>query len=197
MTRKATWLAIGAACAAAVIAISVAVVGSGPESNGPLAGTPAFGYAVVVPVGEVVTDAFTVLPIRNSSDDPIELLSIEQVYPEAGVESAGEWLAGQDRDREMLVHEQFYREAPPSDARLGTLVPVAGADAYRDDDGFVPQLLLATRVTRSGHYLRDGLWITYTYAGRTYRDYVPSELTICTPDAVDEDGGCPFLTGDD
>ena len=197
MTRKATWLAIAAACGVGVIAISVASVSPRPESNGPLAGAAASGYAVAVPVGEVVTDAFTVLPVRNSSGDPIELLSIEQVYTEAGVESAGEWFAGLDRDRELLVHEQFYREAPPSDARLGTLVPIAGAEAYRDNDGFVPQLLLATRVTRSGHYRRDGLWITYTYAGRTYRDYLRSELTICTPDAVDEDGGCPFLTGDD
>lgn len=195
-SRRVVVVAVGvilAATAAAVIALNF----NQPASGGPLSGSPDYGYSVVADVDEDITDAFVVLPIGEDVTSSIELVSVEQVYPNQGLESVGTWLSGNDRARDSQIPEQFYREAPPADPRLGTLREVGGTEVGRDADGFRPQLLLATRVKEEGHHLRDGLWVTYRYEGRTYRDLIPSKLTICTPDFLDESGECPFLGDDD
>lgn len=194
---KRTVITSASIALALAITVTLIFVAQLPATGGPLAGSSPFGYALVLPKGAVVTDAYTLLLIEKGVTDSVELVSIEQLYSDPALQSGGEWLAGEDRSRESQIVQQYYLESPPVDDRLGTIREISGAIVSRDDQGFYPQLLLATEVVSTGHHLRDGLWVTYRYQGKTYRDYIPAKMTICTPDALDAEGECPFLGDDD
>jgi hypothetical protein len=184
---------IGGIATVAAIALWVLRV---PLSGGPLAGLPAFGYAVEQSSDGAVTDALTLLSVPDDIRDPVELVRVEQAYESPGLEDAGSWAAGADRSRELAVVEQFYRDAPPDDPRLGAIRPIAGVVVPRKtDDPFGVQLLLASRVTQEGRFVRSGVWVTYTYRTLTFRDFIPAVLTVCTPAGL-TNGECEPDYGD-
>jgi hypothetical protein len=178
---------------AAAIALWVVRV---PLAGGPLAGSPSFGYVVEVSRGDAITDAFTMLLPPKEVDEPLHLVAVEQEYDSSHGESLGAWAAGEDRSRETLNVEQFYRDAPPDDPRLGAIRPIAGIVVPpHSDDPFGVQLLLASRVTQEGRFVRSGVWVTYTYRTLTFRDFIPAVLTVCTPAGL-TDGECEPDYGD-
>lgn len=163
------------------------------------------GYGgVILDVDQEMTDGFNSITIDDGVDDVV-ITKIELADSDPGIEIVGTLLGLQTGYMEQLE----YR-FPPTEKKLGALSPAIGQvlDAPRtvkasggaQKGKIVPQfytLYIGMKVTGPGKFLRKGFTVTYTSGGKEYTRTSGAQVTICTPDAVDADGTCPYIEPED
>lgn len=145
--------------------------------EGPLGTVAEHGYQVNVEVGESFTDSMETLRLPGS--DVGRVITVTPVYETDGLKTVGVWAAGRDRSATAAIN-QVYDEAPPRDPDLGTITKVSGRTFSSIDraPGQL-QLLLATKATRKGVFLRTGYEVEYEYGGNRYKDFVNAQIRVC------------------
>lgn len=194
MKRRRIGAVAGVAAALLVVVAGLGFSGlvpAFPRSGTAIQVPDPHGYAVPVAVGETITDAFDLVVLMPSQEIVVDAVSAD--YEGSGLRTVGSALS--DPNRTEGVPTQFYRQWPPTDPELGVTSEVEGTPVSPMADGYVsPQVLLGTEVVAPGHHLRRGIWVSYHVGPVHYRQFLPAEITFCTPDALVGDD-CPFLGG--
>jgi hypothetical protein len=181
----------GARSAAAGVAAALVAAGCAGQplvDPGPLSNTVAHGWETTMPVGSVFTDGLEVLHLDGHQ--PAVINSVTMVG-DKGIQLVGASLATPERDFGAF---QQLKDYPPTNRRLGDLIPAEGASITpfaQDKIGW--ELLLGIKVVDDGYHVRDGIIIEYTVAGHDYRVFDPAQLVVCTSEEFY--GGhrrCPF-----
>lgn len=164
-----------------------------------------FGYGgVVLDVDQEMTDGFNSILIDDGVDDVV-ITKIELIDSDPEIEIVGSLLG-----LTTGYQEQMEKRFPPTEKKLGELVPAIGtvldapksvkATGGESKGKIVPQfytLYIGMKVTGPGKFLRKGFTVTYTSGGKEYTRTSGAQVTICTPDAVDADGTCPYIEPED
>jgi hypothetical protein len=181
----------GPRAVAAGLATVLVAAGCGGQpgiDRGPLSNTVAHGWATTMPVGSVFTDGLEVLHLDGH--EPAVINSVTMVGDE-GIQLVGASLATPERDFGAF---QQLKDYPPTNQKLGELIPAAGASITpfaQDKIGW--ELLLGIKVVDDGYHVRDGIVIEYTVAGEDYRVFDPAQLVVCTSEAFYSGRKrCPF-----
>lgn len=154
-----------------VLAIGAfAWVRSGRPIDGPLQDVPPHGWSVEAKVGETIVDGFENLRTVNGTAR-ITAVTIEG---DRSIELIGVMVSGAGRE---IGGIQQPKEWPPTDPEIGTPHDAMGAviESIEAQD-FGTELFIAMKVTKTGQFLRKGIWIDYQSGGRNFREF-PSRRT--------------------
>jgi hypothetical protein len=175
----------------AALGLAVALRAPGQLPAGPIKPMPPSGIALVVKVGQKMTDAYIALELGGTKDAVID--RVQPVYVGNAVKTLGAITS--DPNRKLGIPLSNYQTWPPKDPRLGVTRPAAGTVVHPYSTGvFATQILIGMQVTRAGHFLRKGFWLYYHVGSEHYRVFFHSEATFCTPSAM-QGTVCPFLGG--
>lgn len=158
---------------------------------GPIERPSDHGYGgMVVDVGDTFTDGFE--GIFVTGDKPVTITKIELVGTPSALQLGEVMLAGDERDGNF----QFDATYPPSKHQTGPLVAAVGAtllpQSQQNQSMFGYELIMPITVTEAGRWVRGGYRLEYEIDGVKYGWDSVAEITICTPDFVDDDGSCPM-----
>jgi hypothetical protein len=149
--------------------------------SGPLEATNEHGWLTELEVGERFTDGFEVLQFDTT--DPVSILDVKSIFSEGRLEPLGASIAGPGRAHTV----QSFDAYPPDDPWLGPLVEVPTDPLAAEEAGL--ELLIGYEVSEPGRAVRSHVEVTYEVEGRRYRDRIPAELVVCTPEYEPE---CDF-----
>lgn len=161
--------------------------GGGPRSaSGPLLIRPAHGWSASVEVGNTFVDGSEQLFTTRGEASLVKV----EIEGDSEIALVGSGVAGATRD---IATVQYLDDWPVTGPEFGPIAPTEGVViGTRQLDAMGTELFVAMKLEKPGHFLRKGIWVTYTAGGDTYRDFIEAELTVCSPEFL-VDGECPFL----
>lgn len=159
------------------------------SKDGPIAVLSPHGWSVESSVGDIIVDGLEVI----HTDEGTATITGIDIEGDPRIEFVDAMVAGVPREIGAVQHPLDW---PPTDPDLGTPREAIGAVVETvEAQPFSTELLIAMRITEPGQFLRTGVWVEYEADGKAYREFLPGELTICSPDHLGDDGTCPFLGG--
>lgn len=147
-------------------------VGDDIEQGGPLLVPAEHGYRTEFDEETVFTDGFERLILDG--DEPATLVDVRLVGTDGTMELVGAKLAGDERRVGSIQVTPFW---PPTDRRLGDLVPAEGAALPTGELGALLQL--GIRITTSEFAYRTGVEVDYRVGDQTYRQVLPGAIANC------------------
>jgi len=156
---------------------------------GPVPAPPDHGYGgMVIEAGDTFTDAFETFFVKT--DQPITITKVELIDTPPQMQLVDVVVAGEKRESNF----QFEPVYPPVEHNTGALVPAVGATLLpleQQGEGLMGYtLVMAIKITEPGKWVRGGYHLEYELDGVTYGWDATAEITICTPEFVDDDGEC-------
>jgi hypothetical protein len=182
--RRLTFVAVGAALAAAIAVATIVSRDHGTRGEGPLGcgGCDLIFTSLPIDVGHLGTNGVPVLLNHGSDDAILDRITFDGLMP--GLQILGPLAL---RIGDYVGPGQaagVIRGYPPAHTR-GDARPIAGfvVHPYRNRDEAV-ELLIGFRPRRAGAFSYRSLRVHYHVGGRVYVAHYPISLTICAPFAA-------------
>jgi len=187
--QRSTRLSSRVVRACVAVLTTAALAGCSVLQAGPVPAPPDHGYGnLTVEVGKPFSDAFETFFIE--ADEPITITKLELIDTPSEMKLVDVVVAGEQRTSNF----QFEPVYPPVEHDMGPMVPAIGATLLPLDqqgDGLMGYtIIMAITVTEPGRWVRGGYHLEYEMGGVTYGWDAVAEITVCTPEYLEQHDEC-------
>ncbi len=154
-----------------------------------------YGWAAAKEVGSRFTDGLNLVTVSSSATGPLRLVSARPLQEGAGLRVLGVLARVVPDMLPAGSSAGWFQDEPnfpPSSAHAAGGVSIDGlvVRVPQPDEKLWIEIQIGYEVSETGTFTRQGVELTYEYAGETRRAVIPSHLKICAPASVacDPDG---------